>query len=195
MNSNWFKLIMKMTKIEFGKNLLLKGVPIIFNKKSAKLKIGKNVTIKSSFLSNLVGLYSRTIIVTRSSEAEIIIGDNVGISGATIYARKGIYIGENTCIGGNCKILDNDFHPIEVELRNKLLLDVNGGDSELIPSKEIRIGKNCFLGCNSIILKGTVLGDGCVVGAGAVVSGKFDDNCVIVGNPGRVIKYLEGNKE
>ncbi len=56
MNSNWFKLVMKMTKVEYGKNLLLKGVPIIFNKGGAKLKIGENVTIKSSFLSNLVGL-------------------------------------------------------------------------------------------------------------------------------------------
>ncbi|MFR5148695.1 MAG: glycosyltransferase [Ruminococcus sp.] len=69
MNSNWFKLVMKMTKVEYGKNLLLKGVPIIFNKGGAKLKIGENVTIKSSFLSNLVGLYSRTIIVTRAPGA------------------------------------------------------------------------------------------------------------------------------
>ena len=97
MNSNWFKLVMKMTKVEYGKNLLLKGVPIIFNKGGAKLKIGGNVTIKSSFLSNLVGLYSRIIIVTRAPGAEIEIGDNVGISGATIYARKKITIGENTC--------------------------------------------------------------------------------------------------
>lgn len=185
MNSNWFKLLMKMTKVEYGKNLLLKGMPVIFNKGGAKLKIGKNVTIKSSFLSNLVGLYSRTIIVTRALGAVIEIGDNVGISGATIYARKGIYIGENTCIGGNCKILDNDFHPIEVEARNQLLRDSKGGDSDLVPSKEIRIGKNCFLGCNSIVLKGTVLGDGCVVGAGAVVSGKFEENCVIAGNPAK----------
>lgn len=159
MNSNWFKLVMKMTKVEYGKNLLLKGVPIIFNKGGAKLKIGENATIKSSFLSNLVGLYSRTIIVTRAPGAEIEIGDNVGISGATIYARKKITIGENTCIGGNCKILDNDFHPIETETRNKLLRDENGGDSDLVPSREIKIGKNCFIGCNSIILKGTVLGD------------------------------------
>ena len=190
MNSNWFKLVMKMTKIEYGKNLLLKGVPIIFNKGGAKLKIGENTTIKSSFLSNLVGLYSRTIIVTRAPGAEIEIGDNVGISGATIYARKKITIGENTCIGGNCKILDNDFHPIETETRNKLLRDENGGDSDLVPSREIKIGKNCFIGCNSIILKGTVLGDGCVVGAGAVVCGKFEDNCVIAGNPAKVIKKL-----
>lgn len=191
MNSNWFKLLMKITKIEYGKKLLLKGVPVIFNKKGATLKIGNNVTIKSSFLSNLVGLYSRTIIVTRTPEAEIVIGDNVGISGAVIYARKGIYIGENTCIGGNSKILDNDFHPINSEERLKLLNDIHGGDaSELIPSKEIRIGSNCFIGCNSIILKGTVLGNGCVVGAGAVVSGQFEDNCVIAGNPAKVIKKL-----
>lgn len=190
MNSNWFKMIMKATKVKYGKNLLLKGVPVIFNKKGAKLKIGDGVTIKSSFFSNLVGLYSRTIIVTRAPGAEIFIGDNVGISGATIYARKGIYIGDNVCIGGNCKILDNDFHPIDAEERLKLLQDVRGGDSNLVPSKDIYIGKNCFLGCNSIILKGTVLGDGCVVGAGAVVSGKFENNCVIVGNPARVIKKL-----
>lgn len=191
MNSNWFKLVMKMTKTKYGKNLLLKGVPVIFNKGGATLKIGNHVTIKSSFLSNLVGLYSRTIIVTRAPGAVIEIGDNVGISGATIYARKGIYIGENTCVGGNCKILDNDFHPIDVEERLRLLNDIHGGDAvDLIPTREIHIGKNCFLGCNSIILKGTVLGDGCVVGAGAVVSGKFEDNCVIAGNPARVIKKL-----
>ena len=190
MNSNWFKFVMKMTRIEYGKNLLLKGVPVIFNKSGARLKIGNNVTIKSSFYSNLVGLYSRTIIVTRAPGAEIIIEDNVGISGSTIYARKGIFIGMNTAIGGNCKILDNDFHPISVEDRIKLLDDVRGGDSDLVKGIEIKIGRNCFIGCNSIILKGTVLGDGCVVGAGAVVSGKFEANCVIAGNPAIVIRRL-----
>ena len=190
MNSNWYKLVMKMTKVRYGKNLLLKGTPVIFNKKGAELTIGDNVTIKSSVLSNLVGLYSNTIIVTRASGAYIRIGNNVGMSGVTIYARKGIEIGENTAIGGNTKILDNDFHPIEAETRNKLLADKNGGDSDLVPAKPIKIGKNCFIGCNAIILKGTELGDGCVVGAGAVVSGKFEANSVIAGNPARVIKKV-----
>ena len=190
MNSNWYKLVMKATKVKYGKGLLLKGAPVIFNKKGAELTIGNNVTIKSSFLSNLVGLYSKTIIVTRAPGAYIRIGDNVGMSGVTIYARKGIEIGENTAIGGNTKILDNDFHPIEAETRNKLLMDKNGGDSDLVPAKPIKIGKNCFIGCNAIILKGTELGDGCVVGAGAVVSGKFEANSVIAGNPARVIKKV-----
>lgn len=192
MNSNWFKLLMKATKVEYGKDLLLKGVPVIFNKSGAKLTIGDGVTIKSSFLSNLVGLYQRTIIVTRSSGAEIHIGNNVGISGATIYARKSIIIGDNTAVGGNVKILDNDFHPIEVEARNRLSVEKDGLDAnDLIGTRAITIGKNCFIGCNSIILKGTILADGCVVGAGSVVSGKFEEeNCVIAGNPARVIKRL-----
>lgn len=190
MNSNWFKIIMWLTKVKYGKNLLLKGVPVIFNKGGAELTIGERVTIKSSFLSNLVGLYSRTIIVTRVPGAYIHIGNNVGISGATIYARKGIEIGDNTAIGGNVKILDNDFHPIEVEERNRLLANPNGGNTDRVSARPIKIGKNCFIGCNAIILKGSVLGDGCVVGAGAVVAGKFEDNCVIAGNPAKVIKKL-----
>ena len=191
MNSNWYKLVMKANKVKYGKGLLLKGVPVIFNKKGAELTLGNNVTVKSSFLSNLVGLYSRTVIVTRAPGAYIRIGDNVGMSGVTLYARKGIEIGDNTAIGGNTKILDNDFHPIEAETRNKLLAEKKGGDSDLIPSKPIKIGRNCFIGCNAIILKGTELRDGCVVGAGAVVSGKFEAGSVIAGNPARVIRKME----
>lgn len=190
MNSNWFKFVLRATKVKYGKNLLLKGIPIIFNKAKAELTIGDNCLIKSSFLSNLVGLYSRTIIVTRVPGAYIHIGNNVGISGATIYARKGISIGDNTAIGGNAKILDNDFHPHDWETRNQYLLDPNGGDADVVPAREIKIGKNCFIGCNSIILKGTVLGDGSIVGAGAVVAGRFEENCVIAGNPAKVIRKL-----
>ncbi len=195
MNSNWYKLFLKLNKVRYGKNLLLKGIPFIYAKNGSEIKIGNNCTIKSSFLSNLVGLYQKTIIVTRVPGAKIEIGDGVGISGATIYARKGIYIGDNTCIGGNVKMLDNDFHPIEVEKRNALLsgkAPETGEKADWIGTKEIFIGKNCFIGCNAIILKGTVLGDGCVVGAGAVVSGKFESGSIIVGNPGRVIKIIEG---
>ena len=60
MNSNWFKCVLNLTGVKYGKGLLMKGVPVIFNKRGARLQIGKNVTIKSSFLSNLVGLYTRT---------------------------------------------------------------------------------------------------------------------------------------
>lgn len=178
------RLMMAVTGVKHGKKLRLKGNAFIYNKKGASLTIGNNVTVNSSFLSNMMGLYQRSIIMTRKAGAKIEIGDNVGLSGVTVYARKGITIGENTLIGGNTKIFDNDFHPLEAQSRNENV-------EEEIAVKEVVIGKNCFIGCNAIILKGTHLGDGCVVGAGSVVSGEFPANSVIAGNPAKVIKTIE----
>lgn len=178
------RLMMAVTGVKYGKKLKLKGNAVIFNRRGASLIIGDNVTINSSFFSNMVGLYQRSVITTRTAEAKIKIGNNVGMSGVTVYARKGIVIGDNTLIGGNTKILDNDFHPVQSAARNADL-------KEEIACKEVTIGANCFIGCNVIILKGTQLGDGCVVGAGAVVSGTFPENSVIVGNPARIVKTLE----
>lgn len=181
--SNYFKAFMKLNGVKFGKKLNLFGIPIIFQKKNSQISIGDNCTIKSSFLSNLIGLSQRTIIVSRVKDANIFIGDNVGISGSTIYARKSIKIGNNTLIGGNVKIIDNDFHPLEIE-------DRNNDNKEKIKSKEIIIGDNCFIGCNSIILKGTIIGSGSIVGAGSVVSGVFESGVTIAGNPAVVVKKV-----
>ena len=177
------RLMMAFTGVKHGKKLKLKGNAVIVNQRGARITIGDFVTVKSGFLSNLVGLYQRSIIVTRKAGAVIEIGSGVGMSGVTIYARKGIRIGDNTLLGGNVKIFDNDFHPLEAESRRENV-------EEEIACKEVEIGKDCFIGCNAIILKGTRLGDGCVVGAGAVVSGVFPEKSVIAGNPARVIKTL-----
>lgn len=64
--------------------------------------------------------------------------------------------------------------------------------SELFNSlKRITIGDNVFIGVDSIILPGTVIGNNCIVGAGAIVSGCFPENKVIVGNPARVLCSIE----
>lgn len=185
LKSNYFKVFMKLNKVKYGENLNLIGLPVIFKQKNAELTIGNNCTIKSDFLSNLVGLYQRTIIVSRENGI-IHIGNNVGISGATIYSKELIEIGDYTNIGGNVKILDHDFHPIEAEARRMNNMDMVG-------KKAIKIGENVFIGCNSIILKGTEIGDNSVVGAGSVVSGKFPGSVVIAGNPARIIKELDNN--
>lgn len=62
----------------------------------------------------------------------------------------------------------------------------------LLKKRPVVIREGCFLGANSIILKGTTLGKNVVVGAGNVVSGTFPDNVIIAGNPARIIK---NNKE
>ena len=60
-------------------------------------------------------------------------------------------------IGGNVKILDNDFHPIDINRRNELMSGAapeTGDKAEWIGTKPIVIGKDCFIGTNAIILKG-----------------------------------------
>lgn len=59
---------------------------------------------------------------------------------------------------------------------------------EDIKKRNIIIGDDCFIGADSLILKGTILGKNCVVGAGSVVSRIFPDNVIIAGNPVKVIK-------
>lgn len=156
---------------------------MIFAFPGSKIVLGKKGVINSSSTSNMLGLYQRTIIVARYG-GKIEIGEGFGISGSTLYAFDSIKIGKNATIGANCKIIDNDFHPLDAEKRNL------GLNEEYTKRKPVVIGDNCFIGMNSIILKGTKIGNNVVVGAGSVVSGTFPDNCIIAGNPAKVIKQF-----
>ena len=52
----------------------------------------------------------------------------------------------------------------------------------------IRIADGCSVGVRCTLLPGTSLGKNTVVGAGAVVTKKFPANCIVGGNPARVIR-------
>ncbi len=167
----------------FKRNLKLKGFCVIFSFPGELYKI-RGGKINSSFTSNMLGLWQRTIMVARYG-GRIEIGDGFGISGSTIYAYDSITIGKNATIGANCKIIDNDFHPLNPEQRRL------GLNKEYTRRAPIVIGDNCFIGMNSIILKGTRIGNNVIVGAGSVVQGAFPDNCIIAGNPAKVIRQLD----
>lgn len=55
---------------------------------------------------------------------------------------------------------------------------------------KIKIGNNCFIGTNAIILPDVTLGNNVVVGAGSVVTKSFPNDVIIAGNPAKVIKRL-----
>lgn len=178
------KIYMKLAGIPCGKKMKMIGWPFIYKFKNSWIKFGDNCSINSSFFSNLIGLYQRTIIIARGGEIEI--GNNVGISGTTIYSRKRVFIGNDVLIGANCKIIDNDFHGMKSEVRDNI---------DFIRLGEICIDDGTFVGCNCIILKNTALGKNCVVGAGSVVHGFFPDNCVIAGNPAKIVKQNNSNND
>jgi len=54
-----------------------------------------------------------------------------------------------------------------------------------------RIGDNCLIGMNSVIMTGAELGEKCIVGAGAVVTkGLKAENALILGVPGKIEREL-----
>jgi len=54
--------------------------------------------------------------------------------------------------------------------------------------------EDVWIGVNVTILPGVTIGENAVVGAGAVVTKDVPDNAVVVGNPARVIRYLDASK-
>lgn len=174
-------LMMKLQGIKYGKGCRFRGLPVIAQQRGS-IEIGDHFTLSSSFLSNMIGLYQRSILVARHG-GSIKIGNHVSMSGVTVYAFKRIEIGDHTTIGGNTKVFDSDFHPIDPEIRR-----AHPNDREHTHKAETIIGSNVFIGCNCLILKGVHIGDNAVIGAGSVVTKDVPANAVAAGNPARIIR-------
>lgn len=177
----------RLNGVRFGANNRLIGWPFIFRFPKASIEIGDGCIIRSNFWSNLLGLYQRTIIIAKR-QGKIKIGNNVGISGSTIYAWDSITIGDRTMIGANCKIFDSDLHPLDPA-------DRNSDNFDAVKTAPITIGPDCFIGCNCLILKGVSIGEGAVIGAGSVVTKDIPAFSTAAGNPARIIRTGgSGNK-
>jgi len=88
-----------------------------------------------------------------------------------------IKIGKDVWISQNVGIITENHNPLNPE--------------EHLPAEDVEIGDSCWIGMNAVILPGVILGPRTVVGAGAIVTHSFPDgNCIIAGNPARVIKNL-----
>lgn len=158
-----------------------RGLPIVQKHKKAKITIGRKLVLCSNPKKNSIGVFQKVIIKAQNPNSKIIIGDNVGISGATISGRN-ITIGNNVLIGSGVLITDNDAHPIHPDLRE---------EGNYIISKPIKIGDDVFIGARSIVLKGVTIGKGSVIGAGSVVVKDVPAMSIAAGNPAKVISIIK----
>ena len=81
---------------------------------------------------------------------------------------RGVHIGEGTAINFGAAILTHD-------TPRGLHADT-------------WIGKQCNIGANSIIMAGVRVGDHCVVAAASVVMKDVPSNCLVAGNPARIME-------
>ena len=150
-----------------------------------KIVIGKNVTIVNDSKYNRAGVCHPTQLVAAGG-AQLSIGDNTGISGASIYATKSIKIGNHVLVGVNCHIYDSDFHPIHWEDRRS---SINTIKSEVVIEDDV------WLCANVTVLKGVTIGARSVIAAGSVVTADIPSDVLAGGIPAKAIRPLSKEKE
>lgn len=105
------------------------------------------------------------------------IGHNCHISKSAILDRvypKGIHIGDNTRVLIEAMIISHDFERAQLEG---------------YPMKcDTYIGQNCVIGGRSMIMPGVHIGNHVYVAGGSIVTRSVPDNCIVAGNPARIVR-------
>lgn len=116
----------------------------------------------------------------------LFIGENCELGDYThIVAHEKVEIGDNVL--GASKIFISDTNHGCYKGENQDCPYVAPNERKLV-TNPVKIGNNVWIGENVVILAGSKIGNGCIIGANAVVCGEFEDNCIIVGIPAKVIK-------
>lgn len=138
---------------------------------TGNLSIGKNTRISS-------------FVKIKINQGNLKIGENCTINSfCFIYADKaGVEIGDNVLISPSVDIQGSNYN-----FKDKKKPIVNQG----MNSKGIKIENDVWIGSNSTILDGVVIGEGAVIGAGAVVTKNIPAYSIAVGVPAKVIKKRE----
>lgn len=108
-------------------------------------------------------------------EGDVLIGNNVTVKSG-VFLWDGTRIGDDVFIGPNATFT-NDPMP-----RSKVYPESFNG---------ITVRRGASIGANATILPGITIGACAMVGAGAVVTKDVPDFAIVVGNPAKVIRYVE----
>jgi acetyltransferase-like isoleucine patch superfamily enzyme len=126
-----------------------------------------------------IGIWGR-----EPGQGRIVIGDAVMISpGTRISASDEILIGHGCMFANGAYLTDSDWHGI---------YDRVNRDPE---PKPIVLEDNVWIGDHATILKGVHIGENSIVAANAVVTKNVPANCIVAGNPAKVVKKLNLDKE
>ena len=180
---NLIMTIMYRSVVEVGKGVIFFNTTQISNAQGNKLciKIGDSSMIRGELFIFGHG-------------GKIIIGNNCYIGEMSkIWSSSEIVIGNNVLIAHNVNIHDSNSHPINnCERRNHFKSIYTRGHPKDINLNErpIKINDDVWIGFNSIILKGVIIGEGAIVAAGSVVTNDVPPFTVVAGNPARIVKQI-----
>lgn len=133
-----------------------------------RLSVGRNTLIESL-----------CAICTWHGDVILKDGASIGIGSMVLGP---VSIGEGSACSQNCFISGQSHHYEDI---SKHFL------RQGFQSEQVVIGKNVWIGANSVILPGIKIGDNSVIGAGSIIVEDVPAYSVVAGNPARIIKQYD----
>lgn len=141
---------------------------LVYNLFGSKFEFGKNVTYRKGF-SLMIG-----------KKGKVRIGNKVFFNNyCSLNALESITVGDGTILGENVKIYDHNHC-----YKDKTQPIKDQGYT----SAAIQIGKHCWIGSNTIILKGVTIGDNVVIGANCVIYKDVPSDCIVINKQNLMIR-------
>ncbi len=117
------------------------------------------------------------------------VGGAVSLGEGTVVMAS-VVINNSAKIGKNCILNTSSVIEHDCELGDFVHISPNatlaGG---------VSVGEGTHIGANVVVIPGVKIGKWAVVGAGAVILRDIPDDAVVVGNPGKILKYRKRNHE
>jgi UDP-2-acetamido-3-amino-2,3-dideoxy-glucuronate N-acetyltransferase len=112
-------------------------------------------------------------------ENDVVVGDRVTVK-CGVQLWDGVRLADDVLVGPN-STFTNDPFPRSRHYPERFL--------------ETRVERGASIGANATILPGLTIGEDSMVGAGAVVTHDVPARGLVVGNPARLIRYIEAQRE
>ena len=184
------QILFKLNNVHHGKNFKVFNKIYLIGK--GTIRIGNDFMFTSGDCINPISRNLRGCIYTEQ-DAQITMGDRVGISSSSFWISKELTIGNDVKIGADTLIIDTDSHQIDYRLRKKFPHNQEEAHflNSQIHSAPITIEDDVWIGAKCIILKGVTIGARSIIGANSVVTKDIPINCIAAGNPCTIIKIID----
>lgn len=155
-----------------------------YNSIAADVKLGSSVR-----LSKFINLYGCEIGDETKIGAFVEIQKNVTVGkrckiSSHTFVCEGVLIEDNVFVGHGVMFI-NDSYPRATTVDGTLQTESDWKVERTV------VKKGASIGSGATILSNTNIGENAIVGAGSVVTKDVPPNAIVVGNPARVLRFVE----